>query len=410
MVRLVRGSDLEAKLIAWIWPGWLAAGKLHVLGGQPGTGKTTLAILIAAIVTQAGRWPDGTFALAGNVVIWSGEDDPADTLLPRLIASGADRARVFFVTGVQDRGEHRAFDPAKDMLMLREAIAAIKNVRLIIVDPIVSAVQGDSHKNAETRRGLAPLVELASHIGAALIGITHFSKGTSGREPIERITGSLAFGALARIVLIAAKEPDSKDGTEGRRIFARAKSNIGPDEGGFAYRLEQVLMPGDDQITASIAKFLEPIEGTARDMLAVADAPADETAHSSALADAQAFLVDLLLDGPMPAKEVKVAARDAAQSWRTVERAKDRLGIISRRDGETGKWVWVINSQGRQDRQTPERKDRQTPASQTVENIEDRQHRQEKRVGDLGPTPPAQNVGGLGGLGGLAPEEESIEL
>jgi RecA-family ATPase len=135
---------------------------------------------------------------------------------------------VFFVTGVQEGKETRAFDPAKDMLALRAAIAAIKNVRLIIVDPIVSAVQGDSHKNAETRRGLAPLVELASHIGAALIGITHFSKGTSGREPIERITGSLAFGALARVVLIAAKESDGEDGGEGRRIFARLNPTSAP--------------------------------------------------------------------------------------------------------------------------------------------------------------------------------------
>jgi putative DNA primase/helicase len=344
-VTLTPATSIQALAIHWLWPGWLAVGKLHILGGQPGTGKTTLAILIAAIVTHAGRWPDGTFALAGNVVIWSGEDDPADTLLPRLIASGADRSRVFFVTGVQERGEHRSFDPAKDMLALRAAITAIKNVRLIIVDPIVSAVQGDSHKNAETRRGLAPLVELASHIGAALVGITHFSKGTSGREPVERITGSLAFGALARIVLIAAKEPDAEDGIDGRRIFARAKSNIGPDEGGFAYRLEQVPMPGDDRITASIAIFGEPIEGSARDMLAVADAH-DEQGAGSARQEAEAFLLDLLLDGPTPAKTVKTAASAAALPWITVRRAKENLGVITRKGGMDQGWVWSVPAEG----------------------------------------------------------------
>ena len=219
-VRLTAGSSIKAIAIQWLWPGWLAAGKFVVLGGAPGGGKTTLAVLITAIVTRGGTWPDGTYAIAGNVVIWSGEDDPADTLVPRLIASGADMDRVFFVTGVEDQGQDRAFDPAKDMPALRTAIRELRDVRLLIVDPIVSAIGGDSHKNAETRRGLAPLVDLASDIGAALLGITHFSKGTSGREPVERITGSLAFGALARVVLIAAKEQDSEDGTAGRRFLA----------------------------------------------------------------------------------------------------------------------------------------------------------------------------------------------
>jgi hypothetical protein len=82
--------------------------------------------------------------------------------------------------------------------------------------------------------------------------VTHFSKGTSGKEPIDRITGSVAFGALARVVMVAAKEPEADDGTAGRRILARAKSNIGPDEGGFAYSLELKPMPGHD-IEASVA-------------------------------------------------------------------------------------------------------------------------------------------------------------
>jgi hypothetical protein len=168
-------------------------------------------------------------------------------------------------------------------------------------------------------------------------------------------------------------------------------------------------MPGGDGITASIASFREGIEGTARDMLAVAEAEADDSSHNSALADAKAFLLDLLLDGPLPAKQVQSAARDAAHSWRTIERAKDRLGVISRKDGETGKWVWAANTpdQHRQDRQTGAGQDRQTAPLQTIENIEHRQDRQEKGVGVLGSTPPPQNVRGLGGL---ASEYEEIDL
>ena len=136
---------------------------------------------------------------------------------------------------------------------------------------LVSAAAGDSHKNGETRRSLQPLVDLASDVKAALLGITHFSKGTSGREPFERIIGSVAFGALARVVMVAAKEPETEDGTAGRRIMARAKSNIGPDEGGFAYSLELVPMPGRADINASVAVWGERIDGTARDILAVAE-------------------------------------------------------------------------------------------------------------------------------------------
>jgi putative DNA primase/helicase len=196
VVTLKRASDLEAASITWVWPGWLARGKAHIIGGQPGAGKTTLAMKFAATVTTGGRWPDGTTATRGNVILWSGEDDPADTLVPRLAASGADLGRVFFVEGVIEGKERRPFDPAKDIGPLKQAIEAAGGAVLLVVDLIVSAVAGDSHKNSETRRSLQPLLDLASNVGAALLGVTHFSKGTSGREPIERITGQSPSGRL----------------------------------------------------------------------------------------------------------------------------------------------------------------------------------------------------------------------
>jgi putative DNA primase/helicase len=86
-VSLVRASDVSPEPINWLWNGWLAAGKMHVFGGAPGTGKTTISMGLAATVTNGGRWPDGTRSVIGNVVIWSGEDDPADTLIPRLVGA-----------------------------------------------------------------------------------------------------------------------------------------------------------------------------------------------------------------------------------------------------------------------------------------------------------------------------------
>jgi putative DNA primase/helicase len=356
IVNLRRASELKATPISWVWPGWLARGKAHIIGGQPGAGKTTLAMKMAAVVSTGGRWPDGTTATRGNVVIWSGEDDPADTLLPRLAASGADLTRVFFVEDVIEGKERRSFDPAKDIGPLKQAIEAAGGAVLLVVDPIVSAVAGDSHKNGETRRSLQPLVDVASDVGAALLGVTHFSKGTSGREPIERITGSIAFGALARVVMVAAKEPEAEDGTAGRRILARAKSNIGPDEGGFAYSLELVPMTGRDDIEASVAVWGGRIDGTARDMLAVAES-SDDDGEATAFNEAKDFLLDLLMDGPKSAKECKAAAAEAALSLITVKRAKSKLGIASIKDGMTGGWLWSLPEGDHQNPKglTPER-------------------------------------------------------
>jgi len=156
-LNLISADTLKPESIRWLWRGWLAHGKLHVLAGAPGTGKTTSAMSIAASVSSGRPLPCGQRPERGTVVIWSGEDDPADTLIPRLIAAGADLSRVRFVGDFYQDGERVPFDPARDVPKLATAIAGIDDVALLIVDPLVSAVSGDSHKNAEVRRGLAPL-------------------------------------------------------------------------------------------------------------------------------------------------------------------------------------------------------------------------------------------------------------
>lgn len=226
-VELIRGDAIKVEPVRWLWEGWLARGKLHIMAGAPGTGKTTLALAIAATVTSGGRWPDSSRAEVGAVLIWSGEDDPSDTLAPRLLAMAANMARVHFVGSVAAGEGRRPFDPATDMRALMARAAEIGDVRLLIVDPIVNAVAVDSHKNTEVRRALAPIVELASTLDCAALGISHFSKGTAGRDPVERVTGSLAFGALPRVVLATARIKE-EDGTE-RRLLVRAKNNNGPD-------------------------------------------------------------------------------------------------------------------------------------------------------------------------------------
>lgn len=248
-VELICARDLEPEPVRWLWNDWLAAGKFHILAGAPGTGKTTIALSLAATITLGGLWPDGSLCEPGNVLIWSGEDDPRDTLLPRLLAHGADRNRIYFISDVFEHSKPRAFDPSRDILKLYEKAAQIGEVRLIIVDPVVNVISGDSHKNGEVRRDLQPLVELGDKLKAVVLGISHFNKGTLTRDPLERVTGSIAFGAMARVVLATAKITD-KNGNL-KRIFVRAKSNNGPDGGGYYYQIEQVELAGYEGVVSS---------------------------------------------------------------------------------------------------------------------------------------------------------------
>ena len=340
-VGLIRASDVSPQPIKWLWPNWLSEGKLHILAGSPGTGKTTIGCAFAATVSAGGPWPDGTESSAGNVVIWSGEDDCEDTLRPRLGAMGADLSRVLFVDDVVEGGEHRTFDPARDIEILKRELLKIGEVKLLVIDPVVSAISGDSNKNAEVRRGLQPLVDLASSMRCALLGITHFSKATAGRDPVERITGSLAFGAFARVVLVAAKHQEAGDDGSNARVLCRAKSNIGPDGGGVYYELQQLELENYPGVFTQALKWGHPIEGEARDLLDIADARQGGQGESL-VSRAAKFLTELLADGPIESKLVRSTAREAGFSEATINRAKSESKLLSKKIGMNDGWMWCL--------------------------------------------------------------------
>jgi putative DNA primase/helicase len=339
-VVLVSAEAVKPEPIQWLWRDWLAAGKLHVVAGAPGTGKTTIALALGASITSGGLWPDGSKAPIGSVLMWSSEDGFADTIIPRLMAAGADRSRFHFIDGVKDADGTRPFDPAHDVPVLRRALARVTTPRLLIVDPIVSAVAGDGHKSNDVRRGLQPLVNLAAEYGCAVIGVTHHSKNTKGADPLERVTGSIAYGALARLVFAAAKMADGADGPG--RIFARAKSNIGPDGGGYRYSLVETEVVTDQPIRTSRVEWGEAVDGTARDLLAEAETAGEDTADERK--DAVRWLHDLLASGPLAADEVQRLAEHDGLKWRTVQRAKVKAGAVSERDGfgPGAKYVWRL--------------------------------------------------------------------
>ena len=340
-VSLIQASGISLEPIDWKWRGYIASGKFHLFAGSPSAGKTTLAETFAAIISNGGAWPDGTISEVGNTIIWSGEDDPKDTLVPRLVAAGADCDRVYFIGPVQDGEDKRSFDPSKDIAALETCIEEIGGAALLIIDPIIQAVEGDAHRNNETRRALQPIVDLAEKTGVAVLGIAHLSKGTQGREPLERLNGSLAFGALARIVMIAVVETNPEEGQIAKRFFTRAKSNIGPDGGGYEYAIEQTQLASDSRIITSRVVFGEALEGTARQILATAEAE-EETKGSGALNTAVFFLKSILAHGEVAQTRIQAEAEQSGISHRTLARAKKELDISSRKDRFNGGWFWSL--------------------------------------------------------------------
>jgi len=327
-VAFVRASELQMKSIKWVWKGWLAAGKLHLIAGVAGTGKTTIALNLAAAITRDnGVLPDGslTGSAAGSVLIWSGEDDIEDSLLPRLTASGADLTKVYFVggSGNHHNDDVREFYPDQDIQGLQDTLQSIPDIKLIILDPVVAVIRGDSHKNTEVRKSLQPVVDMAAQLGAAVLGITHLSKGTMGRNPTERVTGSLAFGAVARLVLITSQP--QKEGALSRLV--RAKSNIGLDGGAIEYSIESKEV-SDDGIEGQFVAWAGCLEGVAANLMNETD-----FTQSNKHVVAEEWLKQALSDGPVSNNRLKRLAKEEGISWRGVERAKQKLDVVNFRVG-----------------------------------------------------------------------------
>jgi putative DNA primase/helicase len=336
-VVLTRASSLRPEPVHWLWNEWIARGKLHLIAGAPGTGKTTISLGVAATISSGGSWPDGTKAPIGEVLVWSGEDDPADVIVPRLAAAGANLDRIHIVSGIDEDGRKHPFDPAKDFDALAQTARKLQPA-LLILDPIIAVVAGNAHQNGEVRRALQPVVDFASAMRCAVLGVTHFSKGTQGRDPTERVTGSIGFAALARVVMATAAPPEPG----AARRLVRTKSNIGLDGGGFTYELRQVHVPGTD-IDGQTVFWGDALEGSARSLLAEVEVINEQP--SPAVAAAIEFLRSALSDGPVRSTDVLEGAKVDGHSEATIKRARKALGVVPKRVGgaaSAGYWVWHL--------------------------------------------------------------------
>lgn len=338
---LYRQMDaVQSKPIQWLWPGRIACGKVTLIAGDPGLGKSQLTASLAGIVTTGGRWPvDGAKSPQGAVIFLSAEDDAADTIKPRLEAVGADLSRCIVVDAVVDSDEagtirERSFSVKNDLARLDAVMREVPDVRLIVIDPITAYMGGvDSHKTSDVREFMSPLVMFAEKHRVAILGISHLNKSNT-QDALQRVNGSLAIVAAARAAFIALKDKNNP----ARRLLLPLKNNLAKDIGGFAFAIADVTLDNGIE-TSRIVWEDAPVNMTADE--AMNARPAKEDA--GAVNEAVQFLHDLLTEGPLPSNDVKDAAAAAGFSWATLRRAKENAGVVARKDSFSGGWIWALS-------------------------------------------------------------------
>ena len=334
--KTVRVSSVTAQPIKWLWPSRMALGKVTMVAGHPGLGKSQFTAYLAAMVTRGGPWPAGEGrAPKGSVLMLSAEDDVADTIRPRLEAAGADIYRIDVLTAVQDAGAVRGFSLARDLVALEAELVRIGDVRLIIIDPLTAYLGAtDSHKTADVRALLAPVSDLAARYGVAIVTISHLNKG-GGNEAMGRVTGSLAFVAAARAAFLIHKDPEDPK----RRLFVPMKNNLGTDDSSLAFRIVEKEVAVAIR-APTIEWENERVTVSADEILAAVNSNDGEGA--GALREAVEFLKDALAGGPVSQKTIKSDANANGVSDASLRRAKTKLGVKAHKDGMAGGWFWRL--------------------------------------------------------------------
>jgi hypothetical protein len=345
-LKSARASTYQPAAVKWIWPSRFAIGKLGILAGLPDEGKGQVLADMAARTTRACEWPCGEgFAPLGSVILLTAEDGINDTVVPRLLAAGADLDRIEIVSMVVTSGNRdRMFNLGTDLELLRQKIVEVGDVKLVLIDPI-SAYLGtgkiDSFRTTDVRAVLGPLVDLANELGVAFVGIMHFNKKTDVTNALLRISDSLAFGAAARHVYAVVDDAENK-----RKLLVRGKNNLAPATKALAYSFsvrEVGRDPQTDQTIHAPHIIWHPkhVDVTATEAMQAATEAKSPTARD----EAKTFLSDILANGPVTKNDIEEAADANGIAERTLFRAKSGLKIIAKKDGPNGEWTWRLPSQ-----------------------------------------------------------------
>ncbi len=315
--QVLRMADVTPERVSWLWPGRIPAGKLTVIDGDPGDGKSTLSLDLAARVSTGSAMPDGTRAAPGNVLILSAEDGVADTIRPRLDAAGADPERVAVLTEMVEDGTGRPVELPGDLRHVTEIVRQ-HAIRLVIIDPLAAFLAGvDAHVDQSVRRALHPISKLAEASGAAVVVIRHLNKAPGGKA-MYRGGGSIGITGAARAVHLVAADPDD----DTRRLLAAVKINVARKPETMAFRLVNDELHGCARIAW---------EGTsahsADDLVATEEDRQSRT-------DAVAVLTEALANGARRSREITEELRERyGIAGRTLERARKKAGVTAHKIG-----------------------------------------------------------------------------
>jgi hypothetical protein len=335
---VVRVSGVEAERIVWEWDGRLPLGKLVILDGDPGLGKSNLTLDWAARVTTGTPWPDGTLpAMRGGVVLLTAEDGIGDTIRPRLAAAGADLKRVVVIDSVPSFDEHGTPGPRRPPVLPDDLATLARVVRdelavLVVVDPLMAFLAGrvDSHRDQDVRAALMPLARLAAETFSCVVAIRHLNKN-GGTHAVYRGGGSIGIIGAARVGLLVGAHPNEPD----QRVLSVVKCNLAPEAASLGFR----LVP-DDLHGCSRVAWEGAVSITADQLLAL---PEDGEERSK-VDEAAAFLRAYLAGGAVAAQDVFKAARQCGIADKTLNRAKKVAGVESVKSASfgSGAWVWRL--------------------------------------------------------------------
>lgn len=318
-------ADVDAEALTWIWPGWIPAGVLTILGGHVGDGKSTAIAALVATITSGAPLPDGATVSPMNVLLLGAEDDPARVLRPRLIANGADATRIFLL----NPDVHRRLDLHTDAEWLRDIIHE-KDISLVVIDPLGSVLRrSDRASEGDIRAELEPLMRIIEDTGVGVVGVMRVGKGGSVRRPAQSLVGSSAFPAIARSVIMIARDR-SADAVPGARVLEVVKGNyVDPPK--------PVSLTMD---ASGVVQWHGTLTTTIDELAAMGD---DPRLSRSEREEAAIFLKEVLAEGPVNARVVMEKALAAGFSEITIRRAKKDASIGSYRVTRTkGLWRWCL--------------------------------------------------------------------
>ncbi len=323
---------VTAKEVLWLWPNWLPLGKLAVLDGDPGLGKSTLLLDLAARVSQTGIMPDESQGATGAVLVLSSEDAVEDTIKPRLEAAGADLTRIEFLDEVTDQDGARPPVLPIDIPLI-EAVIARLHAKLLIIDPLMAYLGGvDAIKDQDIRRALHRLKKLAEQHQCTIVYLRHLNKGT-GTKAIYRGGGSIGIIGAARAGMLVAQDPDSSL----HRILACTKSNLAAKPPSLRYVLDPTAPGGVCRIGWCGTSSYD-----ADDLLQ----PPENPEEKPLLQQAVELLQAMLAHHPCTAEDCLAEAKKIGISRITLYRAKQKLGIGSGQQtnehGSFGTVLWSL--------------------------------------------------------------------